>query len=91
MFSEVESNYSLASYLISTRLRIADLKIILKKMGETVTGNKSDLIARALAALENAKELSLKDPSNSRFSIYLQYIAMENGGTLHAGYLLLSN
>ena len=90
MFSEVESNYSLACYLISTRLRIADLKIILKKMGETVTGNKSDLIARALFALQHAKDLSLKDPNNSRFSMFLQYIAMENGGTLHAGYPSLS-
>ena len=86
MFSEIESNYSLACYLISTRLRIADLKIILKKMGQPGTGNKADLIDRALTALSAAREIRVCNPNDNRFSAFLQYIALENGGTLHAGY-----
>lgn len=86
MFSEVESNYSLACYLISTRLRITDLKSILKKMGEPGTGNKADLIARTSASLLKAKEMNRCNPNDPKFSLYLQYIAQENGGTLHAGY-----
>lgn len=88
MFSEVESNYSLACYLIGTRLRIADLKNILKKMGESGTGNKADLIARASTALQKAKEVLNYNPNDNRFSVFLQYIAEENGGTLHAGYVI---
>jgi hypothetical protein len=91
MFSEAESNYSLAVYLINHRLRIADLKIILRKMGETVTGVKAELIARASVALKKAKDMLQINPNDARFSVFLQYIAQENGGTLHAGYLFACN
>jgi hypothetical protein len=60
-------------------------------MGETVTGHKADLIAKALAALTKAKDMLQINPHDTRFSVFLQYIAQENGGTLHAGYLIAYN
>ena len=86
MFSEVDASFSLATYLINSRLRITDLKIILRKMGQPVTGKKPDLIQRTVDTLSLARDQAKVNQMNNNFAIYLNYIAQENGGTLDTGY-----
>jgi hypothetical protein len=72
-------------------LKVPQLKTLLRSIGRSTGGNKPELIVSTLRALEQLKAMSMTDPSNASLQIFLQRIALENGGSLEASYAFILN